>query len=302
VALAADGSFTYTPPATFVGEDTFWYAAKDGVVEGEPVPVAVSVVQHNPVALSDTTTFLDGQLHTGKVGLHDGDRDVVTVTPVPPLNPRVVLNPDGTYTYDPGSPGAVGDHFLYAVADPLEAGPVGVRYLYGVVQQPVVPVAMGGATWFPHDRVKAGVVPVSPNGLPCAEGCDPVEVYVTAPTANGSIVLDKTTHQYTYTPNPGFVGTDSFDYQAKTGGYATIPAPMFLTVVQRRPVARADSFVTGQKTAITKSLAVNDADGDEDPLTFELVSGPSQGKLTFNTDGSFTYTPNETSIGVDKFT
>ncbi len=35
----------------------------------------------------------------------------------------------------------------------------------------------------------------------------------------------------------------------------------------------------------------NDRDADGDPLTASLVSGPSNGLLTFNSDGSFTYTP-----------
>ena len=102
--------------------------------------------------------------HTGTVGLDDGDADAVTVTPVAPENSKVTLNPDGSYTYDPGSPGQLVDYFQYAVADPLEAGPVGVRYLVGVVEQPVVPTALGGATWFPHDRTKVGDVgPVVPD-------------------------------------------------------------------------------------------------------------------------------------------
>jgi hypothetical protein len=35
----------------------------------------------------------------------------------------------------------------------------------------------------------------------------------------------------------------------------------------------------------------NVSDPDNDPLTAELVSGPSVGQLTFNADGSFTYAP-----------
>src|SRR5207249_1706644 len=45
----------------------------------------------------------------------------------------------------------------------------------------------------------------------------------------------------------------------------------------------------------------NDSDVDGDPLAAVLVSGPSHGTLTLNTDGSFTYTPAADSYGPDGF-
>jgi len=35
----------------------------------------------------------------------------------------------------------------------------------------------------------------------------------------------------------------------------------------------------------------NDTDADGNPLTSVLVSGPTKGLLTFNSNGGFTYTP-----------
>jgi uncharacterized repeat protein (TIGR01451 family) len=46
----------------------------------------------------------------------------------------------------------------------------------------------------------------------------------------------------------------------------------------------------------------NDTDADGDPLTSELVSGPSHGTLDFNPDGSFVYTPILHYNGQDSFT
>ncbi|WP_165614609.1 cadherin-like domain-containing protein, partial [Mycolicibacterium flavescens] len=39
-----------------------------------------------------------------------------------------------------------------------------------------------------------------------------------------------------------------------------------------------------------------------DPLEAILVSGPANGTLTLNDDGSFTYTPDENFNGTDTFT
>jgi adhesin/invasin len=45
----------------------------------------------------------------------------------------------------------------------------------------------------------------------------------------------------------------------------------------------------------------NDSDVDGDPLSAELVSGPSSGSLTLNANGSFAYTPSATFFGQDSF-
>ena len=46
----------------------------------------------------------------------------------------------------------------------------------------------------------------------------------------------------------------------------------------------------------------NDSDVDGDALTAVLVSGPANGTLTLNADGSFTYTPDANFNGTDSFT
>ena len=46
----------------------------------------------------------------------------------------------------------------------------------------------------------------------------------------------------------------------------------------------------------------NDTDPDGDPLTAILGTGPTNGTLALNADGSFSYTPNAESSGTDSFT
>lgn len=75
-------------------------------------------------------------------------------------------------------------------------------------------------------------------------------------------------------------------------------------VVNHAPVAVADSYSTAEDTALVIAAAgvlSNDSDGDGDPLTSLLVSGPSNGTLTLNANGSFTYTPNANYNGPDSF-
>ena len=43
-------------------------------------------------------------------------------------------------------------------------------------------------------------------------------------------------------------------------------------------------------------------DVDEDALTANLIAGPSNGTMSFNSDGSFAYTPDLEFTGEDMFT
>ena len=50
------------------------------------------------------------------------------------------------------------------------------------------------------------------------------------------------------------------------------------------------------------SVLANDTDVDGDSLTAVLISGPSHGSFTFNSDGTFVYTPFANYNGTDSFT
>ncbi len=70
------------------------------------------------------------------------------------------------------------------------------------------------------------------------------------------------------------------------------------------PVATADSYSTNEDTPLTVSASgvlSNDTDGESNPLTAVLVSNVSNGSLTLNSDGSFTYTPTANWSGSDSF-
>src|SRR5206468_2363223 len=43
VSLSADGSFTYTPNAAFVGVDSFTYKASDGIAQSNTATVSITV-------------------------------------------------------------------------------------------------------------------------------------------------------------------------------------------------------------------------------------------------------------------
>jgi hypothetical protein len=76
-------------------------------------------------------------------------------------------------------------------------------------------------------------------------------------------------------------------------------------VTNGAPTAVADSYsvLSSGTTVISATGGVlgNDSDPEGDTLTASLVSGPAQGSLTLNSDGSFSYTPGGGFAGTDSF-
>ena len=73
------------------------------------------------------------------------------------------------------------------------------------------------------------------------------------------------------------------------------------------PVANDDAYRVDDDddealTVVTPGVLGNDSDPDSDPLTAVLNTSVSNGTLTLNVDGSFTYTPDEDFEGTDSFT
>jgi len=68
------------------------------------------------------------------------------------------------------------------------------------------------------------------------------------------------------------------------------------------PVANDDSYSTSEDSQLTGDVLSNDTDVDHNALTAVKLSDPSNGTLTFNADGSFTYTPSANFFGTDSFT
>ena len=109
---------------------------------------------------------------------------------------------------------------------------------------------------------------------------------------------------FTYTPGTGFSGSDSFTYTPKDGAFTGTPTTVTISVVDTAPVGHADTYTTPGNATLTvaaKGVLANDSDAEHDKLTAALSAGPSNGGLTLNADGSFSYTPNAGFVGTDSF-
>jgi VCBS repeat-containing protein len=123
LALAADGSFTYTPDANWSGMDSFTYKAFDGsVLSGtETVVINVTPVNDAPVATaSSVTTTQNVAVSDTLVG---SDTDSATLTYATTSNPihgtiSAFNSSTGAFTYTPTDPTYTGtDSFDFTVTD-----------------------------------------------------------------------------------------------------------------------------------------------------------------------------------------
>ena len=78
---------------------------------------------------------------------------------------------------------------------------------------------------------------------------------------------------------------------------------VYVSILNRPPGANDDQFSTINTFAITNSVAANDdVEPDGQPMTFGLLSNPAFGSVVFNSDGTFTYTPDGVFVGDEFFT
>jgi len=128
---------------------------------------------------------------------------------------------------------------------------------------------------------------------------DPMTYEIVAGPSHGT--LSGTAPSLTYTPADDYNGPDSFTFKANDGDVDSNVATVSITVnpVNDAPMAQAQSVTTDEDTA--KAILLVATDVDDDPMTYEIVAGPSHGTLS-GTAPSLTYTPADDYNGPDSFT
>ena len=174
--------------------------------------------------------------------------------------------------------------------------------LEGLTVPNSTPVA--GNDTAPTDEDTAAVITVLANDSD-PDGTLLTPSIVTQP-GHGTVVLNSN-GTLTYTPAANYFGSDSFTYRVSDGGLLSNIATVSLAVapVNDAPVTINDSYSTNFQTVlntVVPGVLANDSDIEGSPLTATLVTGPSHGSVTLNTDGSFQYTPVIGYYGTDSFT
>ena len=320
--LNANGSFTYTPPANYTGTASFTYRASDGTADSVTATVTINITgsttaNTTPVAYSDSYSV--NKNSTLNVGVNTGVLANDTDAESDPLNALFVsgtsygsvsLNADGSFTYTPNANFTGNDTFQYRASDgSTNSQPtiVVIHVTSPTENRPPNPVADTYTT------AKDTPLEVPSTTGVLANDSDPdgnvLSVLQYGSPNRGSVLL-YSDGSFSYTPNEGVTGTDSFGYRVVDGIAVSSPVTVSIIITggattNNAPVANGNSYSTTKAVALSVAapgVLGNDTDADGNPLTAVLATGPANGTLSLNANGSFTYTPSATFVGTDSFT
>ncbi|MBI2709271.1 MAG: tandem-95 repeat protein [Actinobacteria bacterium] len=286
-----DGTVTYAPAPGYTGGDSFSYTLSDGTLTS--TATVTVTVRARPSAADDSASVYAGDSVTVEVLGNDtvdaGLAKSVTAATTPG-NGTAVVNGDGTITYTP-APGFTGsDSFDYTLSDGTRTATA--RVTVAVRAQP----SAGDDAVSLHTGSSVDISVLANDTVDA--GFSRAVTGATTP-ANGTAVVNGD-GTITYTPAPGFTGSDSFDYTL-SDGTRTATATVSVTV-WAAPVATGDSATTDMATAVTVDVLANDSVDPSLTASVDSVGTPGNGTALVNGDGTITYTPDAGFSGTDSFT
>ncbi len=312
-----DGSFRYTPPANFYGSTSFTYQPSNATGPGNVAVVTINVLPVNDAPIANNDGLYVARpgrpLIINAPGILANDTDIdspsssfVATLVSPPFRGSLLsFSSNGGFTYYADS-GSGADNFQYRVSDGFDTSApalVNLRVNTPPVAQNLTSFTevgvgtsgnvMTNAFDFDRDSMQAKLVSTTPNGIL-------------------NLNLDGT---FTYVPNPGFFGIDTFSYRLDDPYYNPLnPDQIGNTAtysirVNRRPTSVADTFTISKGQTLelfSPGLLTNDFDLDTplygDIVRANLVTSTTNGALTVAANGYMKYVPNPSFAGTDSFT
>jgi Tol biopolymer transport system component len=188
------------------------------------------------------------------------------------------------------------------------SGDFQVDWTIGGVSQPATAHATVTVTRSddPVMAVSASIEVTGPTAVTIGSiggGIDPLSYAIVSAPQNGSLgtLQDDTV---TYTPNVGFVGTDSFTFQVKDD-FEFLEQPSVATITLDVHGGITPAAIDGKISVAengSTSLTLQGS-GGSGPLTYHIEQGPASGTLTGDSTSAIRfYTPNPGFAGFDQLT
>jgi Bacterial Ig domain len=279
VTINPNGSYSYTPQVGFSGTDLFTYLLTnpDGTTATAKMQVAVG-----PIAVNDTASIGFDQPYSGAVGSNDAYVPGATFTRgTGPSHGTLVFNPDGTYTYRATAGYSGPDSFTYTVTNPA-----------GGSSTATVTLNVGARAADDQFETTAGKA-VS-GDLAANDRLAGGGTYSKLTNPSRGTVTVNSNGTFTYQPNAGFSGTDSFTYSILNADGTTATATVTIRV---GPKASDQTVLT---TGVLKGTA-NQSGTAADGANCSIATKPAHGTVIMNSDCTYIYTPDVGYSGQDSF-
>ncbi|MGY5514150.1 tandem-95 repeat protein, partial [Vibrio antiquarius] len=292
-----DGKLVFTPTENFNGDAEITYTVTDGALTDEAtVKVTVNAVNDTPVvesSIADQTLAEDFTPYTIDLNTAFSDVDNVdgelsfSVSGNSNIQVAIV---NGIATITPTADWNGSEILTFTATDPSGES---VSQTVNFTVTPVADIVADKAT-----VVEDTATIIKVLGNDTFEGDDKVvSLDTNNGPANGTVSVNPD-GSVTYTPNDNYHGTDSFTYIVTSGGVSeSTTVNVDVTPVNDAPVAKDDTEITDEDTAVTIDVLPNDTDVDGDTLSIESASVPeTQGKVEI-VDGKLVFTPAENFNG-----
>ena len=304
LTLFDDGSFNYNPKLDFFGTDSFTYRTDDGQLTSEIVTVTITVNNANDPPLADAKGPYSGAvgfpLSIDGSGTFDSDGTIVSYEwNFGDNSTGTGISPSHTYQ-TPGS-------FAITLKVTDNDGATDIATTIAEIAEQNQPPFAADDEYTANEDTQLSVPVPGVLGNDSDPDGNPITAILVSNTSNGNVTLNSD-GSFKYDPDLNFAGTDHFTYVTNDGQLdSNIVPTVAITVnpVNDAPVAADDTFSASEAAQLNitaQSVLSNDNDPDGDPITAILVDDVTNGFLTLNEDGTFTYDPNPDFFGEDSFT
>ncbi|WP_220783344.1 retention module-containing protein, partial [Shewanella sairae] len=318
LSINEDGSYVFIPNENWNGSVPI-ITYTTNTLSTATLTLEVTPVDDASILANDSNTFAEDTTATGNVLDNDTDIDndlsVVSFevngntyaagTAVLLEGGSLVINADGSYTFTPN------DNWNGSVPSVTYTTNTGSSATLTLEVTPVDDTSTleNDSNTVAEDSIATGnvldndsdidndlsVISFEVNGNTYAAG-------TTVLLEGGSLVIN-TDGSYTFTPNDNWNGSvPSVTYTTNTGSSATLT--LEVTPVDDASALENDSNTVAEDTTATGNVLDNDSDIDNDlsVVSFEINGNPyttgtvvvlEGGSLVINSDGSYTFTPND---------
>ena len=310
------GVITYTPTADFAGTDNFAYTVEDNnMLASSATAVTITVTAQNdtPVAVADAATTPQETLVSINVAANDTDVDsgdspdasTIAIVSNGSNGSAVFNNSTNQIDYTPNTGFTGADTFSYTIEDSSGSTSNVATVTITVIDPNNVPVVVDDSVSTDEDN--AVDISVLSNDSDSDGSLDPASLTVISSPSNGTTSVNSTTGIITYTPTANFTGSDSFTYLVQDNeGASSSTATVSITVnaVNDAPSANDDVVSLLEDASLTINVLGNDsdADGSLDATSVSVITAPSSGITTVQSNGTIVYTPANNFAGDDSFT
>ena len=307
------GNVLYTPTAQLNGADSLQFTASDGAATSPAATVSITVTEVNdaPDAVNDTTSVTeDGNVlvnvrsNDTKGPANESGQTLAVSSVTTPLHGTAAIEA-GSVRYTPAGNYSGSDSFGYEICDDgTTNGSPAVLCDSATVSVTVTPVNDPPAAVDDAASTSIGVpvtIDVLANDLrgPTDEAAQTLTIANLGTPAHGSSAI--VGGKVRYSPAPGYLGPDTFGYEACDDGGLCDAAQVSVGVVASSPPLATDVAATALEDVESAiDLAATDPDGDA--LSYSVVAPPVHGTVVGIAGRVLRYLPAANYHGDDSLT